>query len=60
MSAEIPIEKAKHLFLKYFRICGDFDQSKESSNNFCDKFITAEEEVDYWKEVKAEIDLIEQ
>lgn len=55
----IAIEKAKELFLKYFRICGDADQSKKSAIDFSDKFINSGEEVDYWNEVKQEIANIE-
>jgi hypothetical protein len=52
-------EKAKELFLKYYRICQDVEQSKESACAFCDKFILKEEDVEYWSNVKNEVALIE-
>lgn len=55
----IAIEKAKELFLKYYRICGDTFQSIESANDFADKFIKSGEDVEYWNEVKTEIQQIE-
>lgn len=54
----IPIEKAKYLFLKYYRICGDSQQSKQSSIGFCNKFIGVGEDVEYWGEVINEINEI--
>ena len=56
----VPFEKAKELFLKYYRICNDFNQSKESSVLFAQKFIDANEDVEYWSEVINEISCIEQ
>lgn len=59
MSQPIPIEKAKELFLKYFRVCGEINQSKESSIAFANKFIKINDEVEYWEEVIIEVENIE-
>ncbi len=56
----IPEEKAKELFLKYFRICNDFHQSKESGISFCNKFIEHNEDLEYWMETKNTLILIEE
>ena len=52
-------EKAPELFLKYYRICGDFDESIEATIKLCDKFIEAGEDEVYWNEVKEETYKIE-
>jgi len=55
----IEIEKAKELFLKYYRICKDVSQAKETSISFCQRFIDSAEDVDYWIGVKDEVAKIE-
>lgn len=54
----IAVEKAKEMFLKYFRVCLDREESLKYSLIAVNDLIATGYDLEYWQEVKTEIEQI--
>lgn len=54
----VAVEKAKEMFLKYFRVCLDKEEALKYSLIAVNDLIATGYDLEYWQEVKAEIEQI--